>query len=106
MKAFGAALRSSFLLRLAEHLRRQFRHRSTENCRQLASSSVTEGLSLGFSTEEDLTRFAEYVALFGSPLAAVSAPPWITPILRRTDLSPVRKLDALDSHYTFDRSNW
>lgn len=104
MRMFTAALRSSFLLSLVRHLRRRFPNRTFDDLHQLASSSVAEGLRLGFSTEEYLTRFAEYAALYGSPLSSVSTPPWVAPILRRTDLSPVAKLDALDNHYTFDRS--
>ena len=105
MRMFGAALRSSFLQRLAAHLRRRFPDRLFDDLHQLASSSVAEALRLGLSKEEDLIRFAEYAALYGSPLSTVSTPPWIARILRRTDLSPIRKLDALDNHYTFDRSN-
>lgn len=104
MRMFGAALRSRFLLRLSEHLRQRFPQRRFEELHQLASNSVAEARGLGFSTEEDLTRFAEYVALFGSPLSAVSTPHWIPDTLRRTDLSPIRKLDALDDHYTFGRA--
>jgi len=106
MRMFGAALRSRFLLRLAGHLRLRFPNRPFDDLHQLASSSVAEALRLGLTKEEDLIRFAEYAALYGSPLSTVSTPSWIAPILRRTDLSPIRKLDALDNHYTFDRSKY
>src|SRR5262245_60762918 len=104
MKAFAAALRSSFLLRLAGHLHQRLGGRSLEDFQQLASASVAEARDLGFSTESDLTRFAEYAALYGQPLAAVTDPLWIGLTIRRSDLSPAEKLDVLDSHYTFGRS--
>ncbi len=104
MRMLGAALRGSFVLRLTRHLSQRFPGRSFDDLRQLASASVGEGRGLGFSTEEDLIRFAEFAALFGYPLSKVSAPAWISRILQRTDLSPISKLDALDNHYTFDRS--
>ena len=105
MRMLGAALRGNFVLRLTRHLSLRFPGRPLDDLRRLASASVDEGRGLGFSTEEDLTRFAEFAALFGSPLSKVSAPAWISRILQRSDLTPSGKLDVLDNHYTFDRSN-
>lgn len=63
--------------------------------------AIVVSQQFGFITEEQISRFAEFVLLFGTDLLDATKLPWLTGTLSAQHLSPAEKLDRLDSHYTF-----
>jgi hypothetical protein len=105
MRAFRDAAMDSYVARVAEELRQQFRAKlkdtSDDELRARVRVAVDAAKSYGVTSAVDGKRFAEYTVEYGPDF---DRGPWAYPIL--TDATTgSEKMDALDAYTTFELRN-
>ncbi len=94
-------MRDQFEQRMIKHLRLKFPERTKdlpdERIRIVVQNSTKKAESYGIEYEDDIRRFIEYFAIYGTRLDIREETQWIGDILRRRDLDGTAKMDLIDS---------
>lgn len=102
MLELRAQARQRFVDAMCIHLRRKFAARTAGmNDEQLADRvhyGMAEAQRHGVVFKDDIRRYLEYMVIYGAPLDALPALPWLGGILNRSTLSGADKLALIDEH--------
>ena len=104
MAALEEAMQRAFELRVRSHLRACFPESaaaySDDQLLSIIHENVARARGYGITLEEDVTRFLEYVVLYGPEFDLTQ--PWARDILNDIG-SGTEKIDRMDDYYEFVR---